>query len=138
MSESKNQLPVVRLEAVDHLDADGSVVRSGMVFADAVLKSLDVGNEVTASFRGLKGASSSYFNVFLRRIEEACGVAEINVHIKLDFGSPVQKMIFDRSFDAMRKGVRAPALAPKIGVDTASDVNESNGLWKRIMKRLFQ
>lgn len=137
MSEENNQLPVVRLEAIEHLDAEGSVVRSGMIFADAVLKALDAGSEVVASFGGLKGASSSYFNVFLRRIEEACGLAEIDSHIKLDFGSPVQKMIFGRSFEAMRKGARSPTVAQHVETNAASGVNESEGLWKRITNWLF-
>lgn len=129
MPESTPDAPV-RLEALDHVDSEGSVVRSGMLFADAVLRKLDAGQVVTASFKGLRGASSSYFNVFLRRIEEACGLAEIHQHIVVEFGTSVQKMVFDRSFDAMRKGVRQPSQSESPA--SSSQTKSAVSLWERL------
>jgi hypothetical protein len=96
-----------RIVATEHVDPNGSVVRSGIALADATLRALESANSVTISLRGLKGASSSYFNVFLRRIEEDGGLAEIGQHIHLEFGSKLQEMVFQRSFDS-----RAPRQPP--------------------------
>lgn len=94
------------VNATDHLDPGGSVVRSGIALADAVLEALEQSGAVNVSLRGLKGASSSYFNVFLRRIEEGCGLAEIGSRIRLEFGSKIQEMVFERSL--LSRGPRKP------------------------------
>ena len=93
--------------ATEHLDPGGSVVRSGIALADATLRALEEGDIVRISLKGLKGASSSYFNVFLRRIEEECGLEEIGRHILLEFGSGVQEMVFQRSLQS--RGPRRPS-----------------------------
>lgn len=113
MTENENlQSPssnVVR--AIDCIDVEGSVVRSGLLLADAVLKSLEERGHVSVSFEGLKGASSSYFNVFLRRIEEGCGLAELGARIQVYFGSRIQKLVYDRSFEAISRGTATPQSA---------------------------
>ena len=115
--------------ATEHLDPDGSVVKSGIALADVTLRTLEQSGTVRISLKGLKGASSSYFNVFLRRIEEECGVAEIGRHIKLEFGSKVQEMVFQRSFDS--RGPRVPSGQKVVSPRTASDHGPT--VWKRIL-----
>ena len=105
--------PCSFIRAVDHLASDESVVRSGVALADAVITALENQDFVTISFAGLKGASSSYFNVFLRRIQEGSGVAELGNHIRLEFGSNVQKMIYERSLEALGKGPKRPPKEPE-------------------------
>jgi len=99
-----------RLSALNHLDSEGSVVRSGIALAEAVLDALNTNGRVVVSFAGLRGASSSYFNVLLRRIQEGCGLAEIGDHIVLEFGSSIQEMIYQRSLDAISKRPRSPSM----------------------------
>ena len=116
--------------ATEHLDPDGSVVKSGIALADVALRTLEQDGTVRISLKGLKGASSSYFNVFLRRIEEGCGLAEIGRRIKLEFGSNVQETVFQRSFDS--RGPRAPS-----GQNVASPLAASDHgptVWKRILR----
>jgi|GEM_PF-910141 len=96
----------VQILAVDHLDQDQSVVRSGIALAEIVLNTLESNQAVIVSFDGLKGASSSYFNVFLRRIQEGCGLAELGRHIEVSFSSEIQKMVYERSLDAITSGPR--------------------------------
>lgn len=84
------------------------MVRSGLAFAGAVLHALENDRVVKVSFQGLKGASSSYFNVFLRRIQEGCGLTELGNRILPEFGSNIQKMVYDRSLEAISKGPRNP------------------------------
>ena len=121
---SENTTTIV---ASDHLDPNGSVVRSGVALAEAALRALEQSGTVRITLKGLKGASSSYFNVFLRRIEEECGLAEIGRHIQLEFGSNIQEMVFQRSFDS-RAPRRPPARTPPA---TATQIRQS--AWKRIL-----
>jgi len=94
---------VIAIKATEHMDPGGSIVHSGLAFADAVLNKLGPGISIELDLRGLKGASSSYFNVFLRRIDEACGLAELDRHISPRFGSKVQEMVYRRSLEAVRR-----------------------------------
>lgn len=98
---------IVRIYAREHVDPEGSVVRSGMALAEAVLSAVEsaAGAHVEVDLAGIKGASSSYFNVFLRRIDEGCGLAVFDDRIKLRFGSNVQQLVYSRSFESMRRGV---------------------------------
>lgn len=131
MSEASQAYSNGVIRAVDHLAADESVVRSGVALADAVIKALDSVDSMTVSFAGLKGASSSYFNVFLRRIQEGCGVAELGGHIRLEFGSNIQKMIYDRSLEALGKGSMRPPREPEASATVDSSPRPS--LWKRLL-----
>ena len=119
------------LKAIDLLDGDGSVVKSAIKLADAVIAALNSRRLVEVSFSGLKGASSSYFNVFLRRINEACGLQQFQQHVKLQFGSPVQKMMYDSSLRALSRGT------PKAG-DGAEAIEVAPKVPKSWWKRLLQ
>jgi hypothetical protein len=94
--------------AIDHQASDGSVVHSGVDFADAVLDALNQYSFMEASLVGLKGASSSYFNVFLRRIDEGCGLDVFQHNVTVSFDSNVQKMMYERSLESMKRGVHKP------------------------------
>ncbi|MFH1108855.1 MAG: hypothetical protein V1790_06635 [Planctomycetota bacterium] len=96
---------IVHVYAREHVDSAGSVVRSGMALAEAVLDALESGAFVEVDMAGIKGASSSYFNVFLRRVDEGCGLAVFDDRIKLRFGSNVQQIVYSRSFESLRRGV---------------------------------
>jgi hypothetical protein len=123
---------VARIRAQDHLDSDGSVVRSGLLIADAVVAALHAHGDVEVSFEGVRGTPSSYFNVFLRRIEEVCGIAEIDNHIRLHFGSKVQKMIFDRSLESFRyKGPHNPTVMAGSG-NPEPLTRDPPSLWARV------
>lgn len=106
------------IQAVDHLAPDESIVRSGIALADAVLHALEDRQKVAVSFKGIKGASSTYFNVFLRRIQEGYGLKALDEQIQLEFGSNVQRMIYDRSLQAIERGPRKPSVQ-----ETPSDQN---------------
>lgn len=120
------------IAASDHLDPDGSVVKSGFMLADAAVKAIEEHGRVRISLKGLKGAPSSYFNVFLSRIEEQCGLAEIGDHVLLEFGSKVQEMVFRRSFESRRRGPHRPSGAAS---QPASE-HARQGLWRRIIDGL--
>lgn len=94
----------VHVYALEHVDSEGSVVRSGMALAEAVLHALESGAPVEVDLKGIKGAASSYFNVFLRRIDEGCGLAVFKDRIRLRFASRVQELVYARSYESMKRG----------------------------------
>ena len=114
--------------AIDHLDPNGSVVKSGIAMAEAALSALEEAGTVRITLKGLKGASSSYFNAFLHRIEEGCGLAEIGKHIHLEFGSNIQEMVFQRSFES-----RAPR-KPPVQAARPTTIHGRQSIWKRIFR----
>ena len=101
--------------ATDFVDPEGSAVNSALALANAVVEALNVRVDlVEVSLVGLKGAASSYFNVFLRRVDEACGLPQAVAHVQIKFGSRVQEMMSQASLDALRRGnrVRNEVTAP--------------------------
>ena len=138
MSDDQNRDNVdsVQLNATDYVADDGSVVHSGVILGDAVLDVLNKEKKkVRVSLLGLKGASSSYFNVFLRRINEGCGVDEIGETIELEFDSNVQRLMFERSHDSMRRGPRQPVQDVHSEEPSASSTNSRTSLMSRIFGR---
>ncbi len=120
--------------ATDYIDADGSVVRSGIRFAEATLEALEQARAVVVSFRGLKGASSSYFNVYLRRIQEGCGLAELGRTIKIEFGSKVQQLVYTRSYEALIVNHEDSTNSGKGDSDeNLVPINQPLSWWKRIV-----
>jgi hypothetical protein len=104
METNNSNEKLVQILARDHIDIDGSVVRSGMALAEAVLKAMENEGRAEVNLEGIKGASSSYFNVFLRRIDEGCGLVVFEDRVRLQFASNVQKMVYTRSFESMKRG----------------------------------
>lgn len=99
-----------RVAAIDCMDAQGSIVDSGMLLADTVINAMKTHSIVVIDLNGLRGASSSYFNVFLGRLQEACGLGCLERDISIEFANDVQKMTFDRSLEAIQAGQRIPIL----------------------------
>jgi len=106
-TENREEANVV-VVARDHFDPSGSVVHSGMMLAEAVLALIETGASVEVDLRDVRGVGSSYFNVFLRRVDEALGLAALHHYIRFRFASRIQEMVFERSLDAMKRGPRTP------------------------------
>jgi hypothetical protein len=132
MESTDRQNAIVLIRAKDQLDPNGSVVQSGMNLADAVLRSLGSARSVEVTLEELQGASSSYFNVFLRRIQENCGLDAFTAHVKLQFASDVQRRVFERSWDTLRRGPRDSG--PNGPVDTTPP--SGRGFVRRLAARL--
>jgi len=135
MRSYSNQNGPTVIQAVEHIDAEGSVVRSGLAVAEAALQALESGSAVEIDLQGVKGASSSYFNVMLRRIDEGCGLAALDEHIRIRFSSRIQKIIFQRSLDSVKRGPRAPTAVPiheSPGTPPEEQVRGST-FWRRIV-----
>lgn len=99
--------PFTRVAALDHLDEQGSIVKSGIRLARAVIANLGGNGNVLVDLRGLRGASSSYFNVFLGEVQETCGLAGLDRNILIEFANGIQRTTYERSLVAIEKGPRS-------------------------------
>jgi hypothetical protein len=88
------------IRAIDYIDPDGLIVRSGELLARQVLETLRHDESVRVQLRGLSGISSSYFNILLKRVIEDMG-CDVLHRVQFDFASPLQKQIFDRSWEVI-------------------------------------
>lgn len=93
------------IQAKDHLHPQGLIVESASILADALIGPLQEGMDVEVSFAGIKGASSSYFNVLLGRLADVFGIDVIDRQIRFQFDSEVQKQVFGRSLESLKKAI---------------------------------
>ena len=113
---------VSTVQALDHVDPTGSVVGSGDELATKVIKILrDVGS-ARVSFSNMHFVSSSYFNIFVRRILEECGAEGLD-SLVFEFASPLQEQLFDRSRAAAIRAV----IKPRTTTATLFDVDGGHG-----------
>ena len=91
-----------RLIVTEFLDPDGSMVVSAQRTADRVLPILQRGQPVTLSFNGMRGVSSSFFNVLLRQLAPVTGIGDLMNRVSFEFDSSVQEMVFRRSLERLQ------------------------------------
>ncbi len=78
-----------------------TTVESAARLAERVLQVLAASGTVIIDFTGIRGVSSSYFNVIFRTVGEDVGVDRMSRAVDLRYGSDAQKTIGDRSWDAV-------------------------------------
>lgn len=100
MSDSAARL-VVR--GLDHVDPGGSIVGSGLVLAEAIITAIDVSGRVEVDLTDIKGASSSYFNVLLLRLQEAGQLGALEKRVAFRFGSDIQDQVYRKSLAALQR-----------------------------------
>ena len=81
----------------------------------------------------------SSVKAFLERLatlEQAgsSGLTELGNRIRLDFGSNIQEMVYDRSLEAMSKGPRNPTPPVESGtLQDSAQAPPTKPLWKRLL-----
>ena len=114
------------------------MVKSGASIAEAAIEALKAPGIVSVAFDGLKGATSSYFNEFLRRIDQWCGRPELSERLQFTFDSKVQKMVFDRSLDALARRPHKPSpVGSKADSNEDTSQQSSGSFLSRLRNRLF-
>jgi hypothetical protein len=86
--------------ARDFVDEKLSVVESAGLVARRVVEALQSGESVVVSVRGLRGVSSSFFNVLLDAAEKALGSKLDNGQFTVETETTTQRTIYDRSYAA--------------------------------------
>ena len=91
---------MVQLKASNY--AQGSIVESGIALANEIGGKLRAGEQITVSFAGMRGLSSSYFNPVLNTVKARLGLDVIGQRLIFDFVSAAQQAVFNRSLDAVK------------------------------------
>jgi hypothetical protein len=93
----------IRIDAADQFDPQSDVRDSGLTLAHRVNEALarSADTQVVVSFKGVRGAASSFFNVFLHHVAQWSGPTVLTSRVSFDFGSQPQRIVFDRSFHAV-------------------------------------
>lgn len=89
------------IQAVNHLTPDGSVVDSARALATEIAGQVKAGASVTVDFRGIRGATTSYFNMLLRDLLQSLGHTTLEQRVAFSFASALQSELFDRSRKAV-------------------------------------
>jgi hypothetical protein len=91
-----------RIKASNFVDPTASIVKSALSLAAAIVQQLAVGNDVIVDLAGLKGLSSSYFNPILQIVKQEFGIEAFGTRVRFSFDSSAQRLVFNRSFEAVR------------------------------------
>lgn len=92
---------MVSVKAADF--AQGSIVDSSVALAHQIAQVLRAGSDITVSFAGMRGLSSSYFNPILNAVKDSAGLSVIGQRLAFQFDSKAQEIVFQRSLDAVSR-----------------------------------
>lgn len=93
-------MSTVRLNAKDFIDTDASVVQSAASIAAEASRLLATGDDVVISVHGVRGVSSSFFNVILSAVAQVVRDHVNTGRFSVETETATQKFIYQRSFDA--------------------------------------
>jgi|HubBroStandDraft_4_1064222.scaffolds.fasta_scaffold452093_2 hypothetical protein len=93
---------MTKIDAKDFIAPDGLIVGSGELLARRLVELLSSGHDLEVSMAGLRGVSSSYFNVVLHTLSEQFGPEIFSRRITFSFDSKPQREVFERSLASVR------------------------------------
>ncbi|MCA9287702.1 MAG: hypothetical protein KDA05_03905 [Phycisphaerales bacterium] len=88
------------VKAVDFVEQEGSVVESAARIGQRVAQALRAGHRVVLCLRGVRGVSSSFFNVVLASVSEATSGDVASDRFVVETDSQTQRMVYERSLQA--------------------------------------
>lgn len=91
-----------RINTRDYVDGSQSVVDSASQVADEVSRRLNNGQNVVLSVRGVRGVSSTFFNVILNAVAQVLGTGFASDRFSVETDTETQEMIYRRSLEALR------------------------------------
>ena len=94
----------VRLNSKDFVDDGLSVVESASRIAAEASRLLRSGSNVVVSVHGVRGVSSSFFNVILAAVADALLSEGSAARFQVETETITQRTIYQRSFDAFFPG----------------------------------
>lgn len=89
------------LSALALIDMERTIVENAEILAAEVVKRLSTGAAVSVSLVGLRGITTSYFNLVLRRIVKSIGFESLSERVTFEFDSSLQRLIYERSLQAI-------------------------------------
>lgn len=91
--------------ATEFVNPQGLIVESGLLLAARISAALTAGEAVEVSLAGMRGLSSSYFNVILGTLVEGFGLPAIENRVRFVFDSQAQQQTYRRSLDSFKRAV---------------------------------
>ena len=91
------------IEASQSRDPQDRIVASGLLLADEVVRRLTDHDVVEVNLKGLRGVTSSYYNVVLHRVLSILSMAEFARRVKFRFDSAAQEQVYNRSLESARR-----------------------------------
>lgn len=98
-----NRMNTVVIDAKRFIDESASVIDSAMRIGLEALGPLRAGQDVIVSVRGVRGVSSSFFNVLLATVSSELGAGTGRSRLTVDTETRTQAMVWDRSKAAFDK-----------------------------------
>lgn len=92
-----------KINAIDFVDPSQPVVDSASKVGIEVARLLRAGSNVLVSVRGVRGVSSSFFNVILSAVAEALNGDWDPARFDVDTDTPTQRMIYLRSLNSFAR-----------------------------------
>ncbi len=103
MQTEVNKMSEATIRALDFTVQDEKLVDSAERLAGAITDSLGEHDRVVVSLKGLRGVSSSYFNVILRNLVSSIDLVAVEERVKFQFDSLAQEMVYQRSLLSFRE-----------------------------------
>jgi len=91
----------IALKALDFTQPSRSVVDSARALGDEVCRRVASSPTVVVAFDGLRGVSSSYFNVLFQTIRDTAGTETLRSAVEFRYDSDAQRTIAQRSLRAV-------------------------------------
>lgn len=94
-------MSAVLIDAIKFADARHSTVQWAESVAHAAVAAVSSGQYAVISFVGVRGVSSSFFNVILLALRDRCGLERSRSLVRFDTDTTALKSILDRSLKAV-------------------------------------
>ena len=93
---------VIQIRAGDYVDPKHAVIDSAALIVATAIQHLRRGDNVRLTGQGVRGVSSSFFNVVLRGVVAEVGRAELLNRFDVQTETETQSLIYKRSLEAIQ------------------------------------
>jgi len=95
---------MVTVSANAFRDPQDRIVASAARLAEEVVRLLAAHDVIEIDLGGMRGVTSSYYNVLLHRVLEVIPAGDFPRRVKLRFDSAAQQLVFNRSLESATRG----------------------------------
>jgi hypothetical protein len=95
---------MITIPANSFRDPHDRIVASAARLADEAVRALAAHDVIEIDLAGMRGVTSSYYNVLLDRVLGVVPLADFPRRVKIRFDSAAQKLVFNRSLESATRG----------------------------------
>ena len=96
--------PPFAIEAHRFRDPRDRIVASASLLADELVSRLAEHDVVLVDLRGMRGVTSSYYNVLLQRVLGVLPMTDLARRVRFCFDSAAQEQVYGRSLESAKRG----------------------------------